>query len=398
MWPFKNFEMETSVKKFLCPTLYPKDRNPNKLWFIKYRIIDYTTGTFKSKKYYGSLNLIEAIPAREEKALEYIRIMNCGGTLPNYQGMKRLKPEGHEHKIANIITCCFKYLIHRKHELDKRTISQYRSRINHFGQWLNNKELQNIAIGALSKDHARAFLIYLKDEKHLSNKTYNEYKSLLCAVWNEFKNDGRIQYNPWSNIDGLPENPKHFESYPAWLRTYIKQTLPDYDAQLWLFIQFVYYCAIRPHCELRHVKIGDINWQNQRITIRKEIAKGPIGKKKARIVNIYNGLFKQLIDLKYNQLPSHFYLFSKIGVPGEELTTINHFINKWNYYKKTFNIPSEYKIYGSKHTGGKRLSLAFNEFVTKEHFGHHSLDSTRQYTEGIDKDELNILKSNYPEF
>lgn len=389
--------MATSEKKIL-PVLYPLTHDMDKLWFIKYRVENFTTGNFVCKKYYGSLNLIADKEQRLKQAAIYIKMMQQGEELPNYQGMKRLIAQEQAKSFANAIHCCYKFIDDRRNEIQPLTASQYKSRVNVLAQWLQARQLSKMSIGGITKDNARDFLNYLKDEQKFSNKTYNEYKSLFGCIWEEYVSDGKIKLNPWRKIPALPEQTKHFESYPAHLREHIRKTLPDYDKQLWLFMQTIYYCAIRPHCELRLMKVKDLIVDKQRFRVRKEIAKGAFGKKRERVVNIFTGLFEQYIEQEYHQYPPEYYLFTSAGVPGEKPVRKNFFIDRWNAYKKQFDIPAIYKLYGSKHTGGKRLSFLFNEFVTKEHFGHSSMDSTKQYTEGIDKDELNILQTQYPEF
>jgi integrase len=385
--------MNTTEKKFLSPRLYPVNRDMNKMWFIKYATEDFTTGKFKSKKYYGSLNLIADVQQRVSQAEEYIRMMQRGEALPNYQGMKRLvAPQ--QLNFANAVACCLKYVSDRRNEIEAETISQYKSRINFFAVWLGANNLQQLAIGGITKDHVRSFLNYLKDEKKFANKTYNDYKTLFGTIWQEYVEDGKILHNPWRKIPTLPDNTKHFESYPPHIRQLIAATLPGYDPQLWLFMQTIYYCAIRPHCELRLMKVKHLVAAKQRFYVPKELAKTKVD----RVVNIYTGLFEQYKAKGYTTAPPEYYLFTADGCPGEKHVRENYFIDRWNDYKKAHNIPAIYKLYGSKHTGGKSLSLQYNQYVTQEHMGHRSDESTKHYIENIDKDELTFLQLSYPVF
>lgn len=390
--------MNTTEKKFLFPRLYPLTYDISKKWFIKYQVEDFTTGGFKYEKYYGALNLITDKEERLKTANDYLLKMKRGEPLPVYQGMKRLRAQEPESNFANAVQCCYKYVSDRRNELAKDTISQYKSRINFFHQWLCGKKLSHLAIGGITKDTARDFLNYLIEEKKFSSKTYNDYKILFGCIWQQYVEDDKIRKNPWKQIDSLPDQPVHFASYPPELRKLLRETLPEHDRQLWLFMQCIYYCAIRPDCELRKMQVRDLIVSKQRFIVRQEIAKGPKGKKRARVVNISKHLFSQLLKLRYHEYPPDYYLFSVEGVPGEKMVSEHYFRSRWNAYKKLHNIPAVYKIYGSKHTGGKLLSFLFNEFVTKEHFGHRSMDSTRQYTEDIDKDALNVLQKKYPKF
>ena len=77
-----------AVKKILHPTLYPKDRDIKREWFISYLVPDYTTGTYTPKKYRGLLNRLATVADREKLASEYIAIMEGGQLPPTEQGAR----------------------------------------------------------------------------------------------------------------------------------------------------------------------------------------------------------------------------------------------------------------------------------------------------------------------
>jgi integrase len=384
----------TSGKKFLFPTLYPKDLDTSKLWFIKYQVEDYKKGAFVPRKYCGALNMIADKEERIRKAKEIIDSMKRGEAPPNHQGMKRPLADHPKH-FANAVHCCLKYVKDRKFELEPKTVSQYESRINHFSAWLNRSNLQHLAIGGIQKEHARDFLFYLKEELKLSNATYNDYKILFAQIWNEHIEDGKINFNPWKQIKALPDETEHMASYPPDLRITIFKTLPSFDPQLWLFVQMIYYCGVRPHCELRRVKIGDLHFDKGKLVVRRLIAKG---KRKERTINVYRGLIDQMRALGYDKYPSSHYLFSVDGKPGSMELKAKHLLYRWKKYRKEFGIPDEFKMYGAKHTGGKQLSKLHNQYVTNEHFGHATMEATAHYIEGIDERDLYELQTTYPEF
>lgn len=395
----KKFSM-TSEKKFLFPELYPKGREENRTWFIKYTTEDFTTGKFISKKYYGALNLVEKAEEREKLAQQYLKMMARGEPLPKYSGAKRKRMGQLSHEViakpnfADVIQCCNNYLQGRKHEIEKQTLCQYQGRVNAFGKWLQSHKNTSRAIGGITKDDARGFLNYLKEDLGLSNRTYNDYKLLFGTIWQEYVDEGKITGNPWRRIPNLPGKTKHFESYPPELREKIRNTLPGYDPQLWLFLQTIYYCAIRPHCELRLLKRKDLDFEKGMFIIPKELSYTDA----KRGVNIYAGLLEQYRAAGFETAKPDEYLFGLHRTPGETPGSKKIFISRWNRYKKEHHIAAQYKLYGSKHTGGKALSLLFNQYVTKEHMRHRSMESTEQYIDDLDKNELQFLQKDYPVF
>jgi hypothetical protein len=62
-----------SEKKFLYPTVYPKDFSETRQWFIKYYEEDFISGGLKPKKYYGLLNRTPDINKRNQLAAQYLQ-------------------------------------------------------------------------------------------------------------------------------------------------------------------------------------------------------------------------------------------------------------------------------------------------------------------------------------
>lgn len=381
----------TMAKKYISPTLYPLDADTSKKWFIRYYVPCYTTGKLIKRKYYGQLNLTDCATRRKELAAQYIDLMQRDIAPPVCSGLKNdIVPE-QDGGFANAVLYCRAYVA-RQHHYRARTVCQYTSRINIFANWLAVQKLHNITIGQLSASHAADFLHHLRTVRKASGKTYNDYKSLFGEIWRSAVGEQLITYNPWQHIKSVPENTKHLASLPADVRAHIAATLPAHDPQLWLFLQFIYYAAVRPHAELRLLQITHIDFERGSVFVPAEISKTKIG----RSVHVYGGLMEQVSA--WRALPSHFYLFGKDGAPGEKRTSINHFQRKWIAYKQAHHIPDEYKLYGCKHTAGKQLSALFNDYITRQHFGHKSAKSTAHYTDGLAMEHLKFLQTEYPKF
>jgi len=376
------------------PKLYPADRRQSVKWFIRFFEKDYTAGRLVPKKYYGLLNVEKDITKRLELAGQYIDLIKKGHPLPNYAGKKKMPPPGFQSNFASVQTCLDQFLKYKAREVRKSTIIQYRANCNALIRWLYENELHQMSIGAIHKDHAREFLNHMQERHGVGNRTSNGYKVLFGSVWQEYVNDGKIKTNPWRQIKSLPKQTRHLKSFPPELRAYIRETLPTYDRQLWLFLQCIYYCAIRPHSELRLMKVKHLVAEGGLFYVPAELSKN----KHARMINIYHDLLAQLVALGYPTFNPEFYLFTKLGTPGPVPASINYFKNQWRGYKKAFNIADEYKLYGSKHTGGKALSKRYNQYITQEHFGHSSQDATRHYINDLGAGELNFLQKDYPVF
>lgn len=398
MLVLSNFEMDTSEKKFFAARIYPISRDTNKTWFIKYKELDYITGVPKSHKYYGALNLTSNLEEREALAKHYVELINRGVKLDSFQGRKSPNVKDHPRTITNVVECCNKHVEAKALDIHPKTLSQYKSRIRTFSEWLHQNGKLHLAIGGITADIARDFFRYLRETKKYSGKTCNDFKTLLSSIWREYVEDGKIVVNPWKRIKSAPEDTQHLASYPSELTNLIITKLPGFDKQLYIFNQFIFYCGLRPHCELRRMKIKDLDFFEGCLEVRKEIAKGAIGRKQARLVIIPNQLLELLKTEGYHQCDPEFYIFSINDKPGKDPLSPKNLHNRWNAFKRMYNIPAKYKMYGAKHTAGKKLSLMYNSYVTQEYFGHSEPRSTSHYIKNLGIERLRFLKDQYPSF
>jgi integrase len=398
MWILKILEM-TSGKKFLSPILYPKDFSLEKKWFIKYQVEDWEKGGFKFEKYTGLLNRLNTVEERKQLALQYIAKMHAGEALESYQGMRSVPAKPTLTKQdTNIVVCCHRFLYKTKTDVTTgdakpATYTQYKTKINAFVKWLQINNKEHLAIGGLSEVECEDFMTYLLLEKKLSNETYNAYKTLLGRIWAKYKKQLN-GYNPWPDIARRKKKTKHLESYPASLQRHIEYNLPGYNNQLWIFMQCIFYCAIRPQAELRFLQIKHINFETGIFTVPAHLSKNG----KERKVNVYRKLIEQLISHNYHLANPDDFIFSIKGAPGIKPVSKNFFSRRWDDFRKEHGIADRFKMYGSKHTAGKLISKKMNPYIAKEHFDHQSLATTQSYTDDLSKNELQFLQTEYPEF
>lgn len=88
--------------------------------------------------------------------------------------------------------------------------------------------------------------------------TRNSYAVTLKALFEKLIDKNLLSVNPFGKIKKI-----HSDNTPAlYFQDYHKQKLKAAiqirEPQLWLFIQFMYFCFIRP-IEIRSLKVGDIH-------------------------------------------------------------------------------------------------------------------------------------------
>jgi integrase len=379
-----------TVKK-IFPVLYPLDRNLSKKWFIKYKTECYTTGKLVSKKYYGDLNLLPTEEERLKAANHYIKGMELGEALPDFQGQKNVSHTYTPKNFASLIKCLDDYFKNNTSHLRHSTRLHYKSKKKILYEYLHQHNLQDITIGAFNGSHANSFIGWLKNSKRLTNTTCNDYKRILLTQWKYFTSGGIISANPWQQVKTFRNDSEHFAIYTKEVEQIIIKHLPSFDHQLYIFMQFVYYCSIRPRRELRLLKIQHIDFDNHTITIPASISKSY----KARTIVISEHLFKQIAH--WQKLPSSYYLFSLMGQPSDKPTGMNYMGYRWQKFREVYGIDNRYKIYGGKHTNNRKMAMIFTAPVIQSHNGHASLSDTQKYIGEITAGDVTFLYKNMPE-
>lgn len=386
--------MEAPSKKYFTPTLYPLNKDIRKTWFIKYFVKDYTAGKLKPVKYYGQINKYATAQARIAEAEKIIQLLNQGIKPANVSGQKKIQPAAVAHNFASVVYLCENSLKNKQHEVCKKTVSDYASKIRTFKNYLEHENKSSITVGNFTKDDARAFIQYLKN-LGLSNKTCNDYKSLLASIFSDIieTNDLPIK-NVWQRFKGLKEKTQHFKSWSVALENLYLEKAPAYSPQLYLYSMLIYYCFIRPG-EIRQLKIKHLQLDYQAILIESETAKNSV----ERLVKIPDELFKLLQQYGYCQ-PQHpeYFLFSSDGKPGAVPAGYHYFRNLWNEFKKLHSIPAEYKLYGLKHTGNKKAGRVFSATILQKHNRHSSLQHTQSYTNDVSLVDMDYLAKKFPAF
>lgn len=386
----KNLSMH-NVKKIL-PVLYPTNQDMNRKWFIKYRTECYTTGKLIYKKYTGALNLESDAEKRMALAQQYMQAMQRGEPLPNVQGQRHMHPTAQAKGFATVVQCTADYMQQHTHALRHSTRLHYKSKIKILCTWLHASGQHQLTIGAMHAGHVQQFVQWLKQHRKLSNTTCNDYKHILSTIWQQFVRDKKISENPFAQVKDLRSDTQHLVPYTTAIERTMLHHMPGHNPQLWLFLQFVYYCALRPGQELRLLKLHHIDFEHGTVTVPGTLAKNY----RTRTTNIPHILMQQIMH--WQHLPAHYYLFSTDNAPGAVALGKNYFGRKFAAFRKAYNIDSTYKLYASKHTMNTKMAMLFNAVVLQHHNGHASLAETQKYIGEISHQRLQFLQTDLPKF
>lgn len=384
-------------KKFFSPTLYPTDKDISRTWFIKYYIKDYNKGKLVPLKYKGQLNLTNDIAKRETLAKKYIRDFENNIDPISTKGLRYMLPEDAPENFANTIQLFTQALATIKFRVERITYLGYVSKIRVFHRWLNKARLSNLPIGQLNKQIAKSFMTSLKTDSAYSNTTFNHYKSSLAVLYDEVVEgiDDLNNVNPFRLIKSLPEKNIPFKNIPEEYLFIIRENMPEYSMQLYLSCLLIYYQFIRP-TELLRILLSDINFELKQITIRDDVNRKS---KKARVIYLHQDIIDLMLQLEYDKMDTNLHLLGTDGAPAPIPVGQNYLKLKFMAFRKQFDIPAEFKLYGLKHTGNRGLAISgVNPHLQMRHNGHSDLNMTQRYINDLDVKSLEHVVESIPRF
>lgn len=382
-------------EKKMSAVLYPQDRNMEGLWFLKVKVRNYDTGKYVYKKYSGLLNRYQTLEERMAKAAEYIGLFEKGIIPPDMQGMRYIPAVDAPKNFANTVQLCEKHISKLSDDVESGTYGGYCTKLREFKRWMTEQNYSTLPIGQFHTGLAEEFLFYLKINRKYKNTTINDYKSVMAKIWRAIlKHEIEIKgYNPWINIESRKDDRISYAQYSPAQEKKVMQELPGYNKQMWLFIQFMYYEFMRPS-EVFRLKLHNVNWNIGTMDLDNNIVK----KSKGRTAVIPYPLVKEMLLMDYDKLDPDYYIFSHGGQPGSKKLGKNYMSRKWAKFRKEFNIPDSYMIYGWKHTGNNKLAqTGLNPVLLKEHNGHASLDQTATYIGKINISHKIPIRETFPE-
>lgn len=355
----------------------PKDNDLKKKWFVCFWVFSEKQNTLIRKRILVSGPSVEI---RENLAKEIIEELNdrlkTGLVAEPIAKPKPLRGAGMVSKNISIKEAVEHFLALKKQTLKKNSYETYTANANLFLEFLKLQNLENIPLNKFPADYAHAFTDWILLEKKLANKSHNKHKGFCSAVFNEFLRRKIITENPFSVIRKLTVTVgKHRVFNTEQIAEFKRLCEENHDAGTWFFACFIYYTFMRPHQEARLIQVQDIG--ENTIMVRETNAKNS----RRRHVYIPPGLEKLLTEKGIRSYPSHFYVFSYGGVPGEALVSDGYWYEQHKRYLQKMGLYlKDYDLYGWKHTGVTALFKATKDLkLVQEQCGHSDIKQTVEY-------------------
>ncbi|WMX15921.1 site-specific integrase [Aureispira sp. CCB-E] len=341
------------------PQLYTANNSLTARWFVYY----YNDQGKRIKKY-GDINKFKTLQARKVAARKL---------------MDQLESVHLQKVNRGIIQKILEELESRKPIWRPKTYSCKKSKIRIFTNWMQNKKWNEESV-------YQFFFEHLTKEKRLSPNTYNDYIQCITQAlsWCD-------QQHLLDAIETRKASPTPATYFTQSQITFLSNAIKNKNPNLWFFVQFVYYCFLRPRAELRLLKVGDIIIEEQKILVPSNISKN----KKQQYVAIPNAFFPTVKQKLKNRTPNE-YLF-----PGTHYlapTGMNTFGRQHRLILKELGFDTtRYKLYSWKHTGAvAAVKAGIHIKQLQIQLRHHSLDQVDEYLRQLGVSDLGDLRDKFP--
>lgn len=134
-------------------------------------------------------------------------------------------------------------------DLRPKTRQTYQSKLTVFLDYCKSNKL----IYTYQIDTARvdAFFVHLRTVRKNGNTTLNHYREVFFTLFSVFSPKDE---NPFERVKLKKASPTPALYFQNHQRALLKAYMSKHDAQLWRFVEFIFYCFIRPG-ELRQLKV-----------------------------------------------------------------------------------------------------------------------------------------------
>jgi len=397
-------------KLVILPKLNSAGGKMEKSWFIFFSARDPLSGKMVRFRKSENLNSFKTKKGRSERAVELIEEYST--KLKN-----GWSPFGDESEAIYSDQLHFKSLadIYKKKRKSNRTLNffinqfiedisgklaeaskhTYISKFRTFNLWMDERGLTDDDISIIENKRIVEFFLFLVNERKLSGNSIKKYRQILGAFFEYMVKHKHLRFNPVYN---LPECNRINDQAPRPVYSndieVFKKAISKEDPQLWLAIEFQFYCYLRPGTELRLLKIGDIDFARGLIFISRENFK-------TRRENV-----KEIPEHFLLKLRNHYdllsysrecYVIGKHGMPSLENLSKNNLRFRFNKFRKSLKMPDTYKLYSWKHTGGVTASESgIPDKDISDQMGHTSLNTTSAYLKAKGGRRIVSIRNNYP--
>ncbi len=396
-------------KEIVMPHLNDCGGDISKKWYVEYSIRNPQTGKMERIRHYDGINQYYTAKERCKYAEGIIadysqKILSGSITYQEfnqyedfllYDGQRCFTKKSVA-PVRSIRLYISDFLQIKKLEVNEDSLRTYISQLRIFCQYAELKRVIDKPATYYTHDFITEYLHYLVKEKGLSRATILKHKQLLHNLFNFLKRKKIIQENPADDIPAMGVvKDKAPASIPAYMRKLLQQEIEYKDPQLWMFLCFQYYAAIRPGKELRLMLLNQINYNSRTFIIHGELSKN----NRTETIDIPDNLYDMIINKwKLHTYNQNYYIFGQNNQPGETCLGKNNMKNRFNAFRDKLKLPKSIKLYSFKHSGAQELAdNGASIYEIQRHLRHRDITTTEKYLKKRIGQKSSTIKHNFPE-
>lgn len=397
-------------KIVILPKVYDAGGDISKAWFVYFSVRNPLSKKMERFRKNGDINKQASKKERYKVAqalCDEFALMLKNGWTPfdddeqviyedtlQYRGVADIYSEKRKSN-RNIHFFASQFLQNLSGGLSEATVQTYRSKLRTFCSWVDSKGLGGNDIQSIGNGLIKDFFDFIIDSRKLSAISVGKYKQILSTLFEYIIELRYLKINPVYNIKKCNRinDQAARPVYEYDIKRFKKAILVN-DKQLWMAIEFEFYCYLRPGTELRLLKIEDIDFGRGLIYINRDNFKKRVENVK-EIPNHF--LIKLREEYQLIDYPREYYVIGANGLPGPEPLGKNNLRFRFNRVRKALKMPTEYKFYSWKHTGGVLASESgIPEKDISDQMGHTTLKTTSTYLKSKGGRRILSIKNNYP--
>ena len=365
----------SSRQQFIIPYTLPK-LHAKKHWYVDFCCYDPLTQTMRRKKY--MLDGIKSVKLRRERAAEIISVV----TYKLRNGWNVWASATSTRQYTTIASAVELYIKNLDKELAtgvirEKTWYSYMTFLKTFREWVTSIPLKIIYVYQIDRALVVDFLDYVYQDKDVSARTRNNYKTWLYSLCGWMKEKGYLTENPVEGIKNLKEAPKKRDALTPQMLSQLREYLKKENPHFLLACMMEYYAFIRPN-ELTYIRIGDIRVKERKILVHGEWSKN--GKDEA--VGLNKELLMLMIDLGVFSYSSDTYLFGRRFTPSAKKTDPRIFREKFMKVRKALGWSDTIQFYSLKDSGIRDLANAQGIVIARDQARHSDVSTTNRYLKG----------------
>ncbi|WP_461102147.1 hypothetical protein [Spirosoma koreense] len=372
------------------PRLYkPKDNDLSKPWSVNYWLWHFDENRLVRKRVMLADPTISERLARAEAVIA--ELWQTAGKA--YLGTKpaHLRRDNYEKTPVEVVvspsllvsTAVQMYIDFSRKALAYNTFKSYRTAVLALQRYLERHRRGKTTLGNFEPADAAEFLNELVIVEGLSNRTRNNIKGAATTFFNHFikldkskklKKSGNPFEDP--DIGVLPQVQNKHQSYSLSQQAQYREICQEPELQyLFTFCRWMYYTLMRPHEELRRLRVRDVRIRS--IYVTGETAKTNQGE----YVEIPLPLEQLIQQAKIRDYPGHYFVFSAAGEPGPEMVGPKFFYRRHVKVMEKMNLlRSGHDMYSWKHTGAIALWTATKDIeLVRQQARHKTIKQTIEY-------------------